>query len=48
MVAEDDPDIATITAFMPIGGQVKDNSLRSSPMVPFVPALAHDQEQTAQ
>ena len=41
MEAKPDPDIATTAVAMPIGGQVKDSSLRSLPMETFVPALAH-------
>ena len=32
MEAKPDPDIATTAVAMPIGGQVKDSSLRSLPM----------------
>jgi len=48
MAAEADPDIAMTAAGMPIGGQMKDSSLRSLPMETFVPALEHSREQTTQ
>ena len=48
MAGEADPDIPTTAAAMPVVGQVKQSSLQSFPMVPFVPALANDREQTTQ
>jgi len=48
MEGEADPDIPTTAAVMPLGGQVKQSSFRSSPMMPFVPVLENDREQTTQ
>ena len=48
MEGEADPDIPTTATAMPVGEQAKQSGFQSSPMVPFVPALANDREQTTQ
>ena len=48
MAGEVDLDIPTTATAMPVVGQVKQSGFQSSPMVPFVPGLANDREQTTQ
>ena len=48
MAGEADPDIPNTAAAMPVVGQVKQSCFQSASMVPFVPALANDREQTTQ